>query len=415
MNRAFFNDLISSVASQGRRLLNSGKQVETMNSIADNVAALLSEQGEAKGVAVAQQTLDTYQQLDEQQRIDFFNLLVEQYGCDHEALAMAIENYRQADDNVKDGLVIALRRKAEPRRYELFKRLNLAPGGIASLLSMREQILSLQQQYSSFALINNDLHSLFSSWFNRGFLVLQRIDWNTPAAILEKIIKYEAVHEITSWNDLRRRIELPDRRCYAFFHPTLNDEPLIFVEVALTKGIANAIVPILSEAFEPLNAYQADTAVFYSISNCQKGLQGITFGNFLIKQVVQELKRDVDNIKEFVTLSPMPNFNRWLESEQISDEQVEQEGLTALALMYLTEAKNKQNKPYDPVARFHLGNGARLQQINENADLSVQGIKQSRGLMVNYLYDLDTIEQNHEQYINDDNVALSKELKKRLK
>jgi malonyl-CoA decarboxylase len=264
--------------------------------------------------------------------------------------------------------------------------------------------------------------------------VLRRIDWTTPAHILEKIIRYEAVHEISDWNDLRRRIEPPDRRCFAFFHPALVDEPLIFVEVALTATMPAAIAPILAEKRDPLAPKQATTAVFYSISNCQAGLGGVSFGNFLIKQVVEDLCRELPNLKTYVTLSPVPGFGAWLDREldagpasvlPVEDRQtlagtskagwhLDEEGLETVrkALMpaaahYFLRAKTSAGRPLDPVARFHLGNGARLERVNFPGDLSAKGLRQSRGMMVNYLYDLDTIEKHHEAFANQGAVIAS--------
>ncbi len=290
-----------------------------------------------------------------------------------------------------------------------------------------------------------DFEHLFASWFNRGFLVLRHIDWTTPAHILEKIIRYEAVHAIAGWDDLRARIEPPDRRCFAFFHPALADEPLIFVEVALTDQIAPAIAPILSQARKPLQPQAATTAVFYSISNCQKGLAGVTFGNFLIKQVVEDLTREVPTLKTFVTLSPVPGFSAWLARERRADspqgllpEDVEtlralddpdwaadkvraeavRKALIPAAAAYFLRAKNERGRPLDPVARFHLGNGARLDRINFLGDTSTKGLAQSHGLMVNYLYDLAAIERNHETYANLGTVvaapAVTRELRAKL-
>jgi malonyl-CoA decarboxylase len=257
---------------------------------------------------------------------------------------------------------------------------------------------------------------LLGSWFNRGFLVLQRIDWSSPANVLEKIIRYEAVHEIRDWNDLRRRIDPPDRRCYAFFHPALVDEPLIFVEVALTTTMPSAIAPLLDEDRMVLPQSAARTAVFYSISNCQQGLAGISFGNFLIKQVVEELRRDLPKLDTFVTLSPIPGFGRWLkrdgnlaeETAAMLDEpgwpqnHEHAEGLRKvvepLAASYLLAAKTATGRPLDPVARFHLGNGARLERLNWLGDTSRKGLAEAAGMMVNYLYALDSIERNHEAY-----------------
>ena len=275
------------------------------------------------------------------------------------------------------------------------------------------------------ATLDNDFVHLFASWFNRGFLVLRKIDWSTPASLLEKIIRYEAVHAIKDWNDLRARIDLPDRRCYAFFHPALVDEPLIFVEVALTRGIPAAIEPILSTRREGVEPGRATTAVFYSISNCQRGLAGVSFGNFLIKQVVEEISREIPRLSTFVTLSPAPNFAEWLKRERASAtsaalgeedraalaaldrsdwwsdpataDAVEEPLLRAAAWYYL-RGRTPRGAPVDSVARFHLGNGARLERLNFLADTSERALRQSHGLMVNYLYDLEDIEKNHEAF-----------------
>jgi malonyl-CoA decarboxylase len=282
--------------------------------------------------------------------------------------------------------------------------------------------------------VDADFVHLFSSWFNRGFLVLRRIDWSTPAIVLEKIIRYEAVHEIRDWDDLRRRIDPADRRCYAFFHPALIDEPLIFVEVALTDEIPAAIGPILANERETLPPRRATTAVFYSISNCQRGLGGVSFGHFLIKQVVEEISREMSRLSTFVTLSPVPGFARWLARERMADNspvltaedrarlaaldepdwwQIDakadlvREPLLRAAGFYFLGARTSRGAPIDPVARFHLGNGARLEQIDWRADTSAKGMTQSHGLMVNYLYDLDDIEKNHEAYAESRTIVAS--------
>jgi malonyl-CoA decarboxylase len=290
---------------------------------------------------------------------------------------------------------------------------------------MREQLLDAMNRRDDLRLVDGDFVHLFSSWFNRGFLVLRRIDWSTPALILEKIIRYEAVHQIRDWEDLRRRIDLPDRRCYAFFHPALIDDPLIFVEVALTREIPGAIAPILSDKREALAPERATTAVFYSITNCQRGLAGVSFGNFLIKQVVEEVSREMPRISTFVTLSPAPNFAEWLKRERANEASlaIDEEERAALAGLdaaewwrrpdatetlrgpllraaagYFLRGRDRRGLPADPVARFHLGNGARLERLDWLADTSERALQQSHGLMVNYRYDLDYIEQNHEAY-----------------
>lgn len=275
---------------------------------------------------------------------------------------------------------------------------------------------------------------LLTAWFNRGLLVARPIDWRTPAPILEKIIRYEAVHEIRDWQDLRLRLEPPDRRCFAFFHPVLADEPLIFVEVALTRDVPKAIAPILAAKRKVVPAAAATTAVFYSISNCQVGLRGISFANVLIRQVARELKKALPSISTFVTLSPAPGFGRWLDKERQSiksnalfpedrqklealDEpewfkkpghiEALREPLQRAAAHYFLRAKALNGRPLDPVARFHLGNGAQLERLNVFADISPKGLEQSNGLMVNYLYDLAEVEQNHELSANAGNVAAS--------
>ncbi len=324
--------------------------------------------------------------------------------------------------------------KAEPKRRELIRRLNHAPGGTLALVRMREDILAAIDGDPALAALDDDFIHLFGSWFNRGFRVLRRIDWTTPANILEKIIRNEAVHSINGFDELRRRLEPPDRRLYAFFHPALGDEPLIFVEVALTDTIPGAIAPLLAADRAHLLPPAATTAVFYSISNAQKGLSRVSFGSFLIKQVVEVLKRELPRLQNFVTLSPVPGFAVWLEGERASEDSrfLNPEMRRALALLdhpnwpskaaavdalnrclpqlatsYFINGRDSNGRVIDPVARFHLGNGARLERLNMLGDLSETGLKQSHGLMVNYLYDLDHIEENHETYANKGEVVAS--------
>jgi malonyl-CoA decarboxylase len=307
---------------------------------------------------------------------------------------------------------------------------------------MRRDILRLPKGEPGIAAVDSDLAHLLASWFNRGFLVLRRIDWQTPAAILEKIIAYEAVHEIQSWEDLRRRLDPADRRCFAFFHPSLVDEPLIFVEVALMGESPGSIQSVLNEKRKAApETAPPTTAVFYSISNCQEGLRGISFGNFLIKQVVEELAREQPQLKTFVTLSPVPHFARWLDRVMADDaagivteadrvalqvladpgwaEESDEEGpratVLALAAHYFLLAKSGDSRPVDPVARFHLGNGARLERINWLGDVSEKGLREAHGLMVNYRYDLKEIERNHEAYANDGEIAASRAVRSLLR
>jgi malonyl-CoA decarboxylase len=425
VNASFFSDMLQSIADRSRALIRRERREparDRLDGLIELCEALLSGRGEASGVALANEILADYAALTTGPRVAFFESLARTFGYDNSRIEAAIAAWRQsqsADDAAE------LHRASEPRRLELFRRLNLAPGGTAALVHMREQLMDAMDHRDDLAVIDNDFVHLFSSWFNRGFLVLRRIDWSTSASILEKIIRYEAVHEIRDWEDLRRRIDLPDRRCYAFFHPALVDDPLIFVEVALTREIPDAIAPILSDKREMVDPERATTAVFYSITNCQRGLAGVTFGHFLIKQVVEEVRREWPRISTFVTLSPAPNFAEWVTRERANEASIaidtdDREALRALdrpnwwldeqlvevigesimraAAWYYVRARNRRGLPVDSVARFHLGNGARLQRLNWIADTSERALEQSYGLMVNYLYDLDYIEQNHEAY-----------------
>jgi malonyl-CoA decarboxylase len=425
VNTSFFSEMLQSIAERGRALIKRERREpahERSAGLIEQCEELLSGRGEASGVALAQDILARYAELTTGPRIAFFETLATTFGADRAEIDQAITAWRQSPS---DETAAELHLASEPRRLELFRRLNLAPGGTAALVRMREQLLDAMDHRDELSIIDNDFVHLFSSWFNRGFLVLRRIDWSTSAAILEKIIRYEAVHEISDWADLRRRIDPPDRRCYAFFHPALVDEPLIFVEVALTREIPAAIAPILSDKREPVDPQRATTAVFYSITNCQRGLAGVTFGHFLIKQVVEEVSREMSRVGAFVTLSPAPNFAEWLKRERsnagsaaLDDD--DREALAALdrdgwwrspeiaeqirepflraAAWYYIRARNGRGLPVDAVARFHLGNGARLERLDWLADTSERALKQSCGLMVNYLYDLDYIERNHEAY-----------------
>ncbi|HEX3117263.1 MAG TPA: malonyl-CoA decarboxylase [Bradyrhizobium sp.] len=437
-SNAFFSDLLSSISERGRTLLRRVGSSDAKPDGAELIAlceALLSGRGEASGTAMAREVLDRYHYLDEAERLAFFETLTRDFGPDREKLAQAIESWR-AQPNDKDASDLHF--ASEPRRLELIRRLNRAPGGTSELVSMRADLLRVMSGRKELAALDRDVVHLLSSWFNRGFLVLRRIDWSTPANILEQIIRYEAVHEIRDWNDLRRRIDPVDRRCYAFFHPALVDEPLIFVEVALTESIPGAIAPLLAEdrQLEPIE--RARTAVFYSISNTQRGLGGISFGSFLIKQVVEELRRELPKLENFVTLSPVPGFMQWLKEASdvpVGDEErallenlekpdwCEDAELAAqlravlepLAAHYFLKARTPKGRLIDSVARFHLGNGARLERIDWLGDLSPKGLRESAGIMVNYLYRLEDIEKNHEAYANQGEVIASSAVKRLLR
>jgi malonyl-CoA decarboxylase len=438
MANAFFSDLLSTISERGRTLLRRGEPSvarQDASDLLERCKALLSGRGEASGTAMARDVLDRYHDLDAAGRLTFFETLARDFGPDREKLSQAIEAWRsQPNDSDASDLHFA----SEPQRQELMRRLNRAPGGTSDLVAMRADLLALIKGNKDLAALDRDVVHLLSSWFNRGFLVLRRIDWSTPANILEQIIRYEAVHEISDWNDLRRRIDTVDRRCYAFFHPQLTDEPLIFVEVALTETIPTAIAPLLAAERQPVPIERARTAVFYSISNTQKGLGGISFGSFLIKQVVEELRRELPKLDTFVTLSPVPGFMHWLKQAAdvpVSDEErtllenldkpdwFESPELTAqlravlepLAAHYFLKARTSKGRLVDSVARFHIGNGARLEKINWLGDLSPKGLRESAGIMVNYLYRLEDIEKNHEAYANQGEIAASSTVKKMLK
>ena len=317
MNTSFFGELLQTISERGRALLardRRGAPAARSENLVELCEDLLSGRGEASGVALAREILGRYTELTTGPRIAFFEALAERFGTDPARLEQAISSWRA---NPSDLTAAEVHAASEPRRQELFRRLNLAPGGTVALVRMREQLMdSLGHRQKDLAAVDADFIHLFSSWFNRGFLVLRHIDWSTPAIVLEKIIRYEAVHEIRGWDDLRRRIDPPDRRCFAFFHPALVDEPLIFVEVAVERDIPGAIAPILASGRQQfVEPDKARIAVFYSISNCQRGLTGVSFGNFLIKQVVEEICRELPKLTTFVTLSPVPGFARWLAGE----------------------------------------------------------------------------------------------------
>jgi malonyl-CoA decarboxylase len=439
LNVSFLQELLNSVAERGRQLLPASLRGDN-DDITDLAQALVSVRGEASGVAIARHILDTYRGLGTAERRDFFRFLAETIKPDGALVRSAAEAY------LAEGSAEALGRlqdAVESPLQEFFRRLNLAPGATAEIVAMRRDLLTMLPEEPLLGVVDSDLRHLLYSWFNRGFLVLRRIDWQTPAAILEKIIHYEAVHEIQGFEDLRRRLDPTDRRCFAFFHPSLVDEPLIFVEVALTDEVPDSIQSVLNEERKGAVGSPTPTvAVFYSISNCQEGLKSISFGNFLIKQVVEELAREQPQLKTFVTLSPVPGFVRWLAATMADDsasivsdtdrvalqiladpgwveEPEEDEGLRdavlALAAHYFLLAKARDGRPIDSVARFHLGNGARLERINWQGDISEKGLRESHGVMVNYRYDLKEIEKNHEAYANSATVVAARSVRQLLR
>ncbi|MBT9371304.1 malonyl-CoA decarboxylase [Rhizobium sp. CSW-27] len=422
---SLLGDMLQTIADRGKRFLFSAARepsADPLGALQQQSEALLSSRGEASGMALARDVLERWQGLDAARQREFLQLLVTRFGPDTEKLNRAIAAYQ---DNPSAKTLLDLHLAAEPLRQELIRRLNLAPNGTASLVRMREILLQLKKDAPDLEALDADFSHLFASWFNRGFLMLKQINWSTPADILEKIIRYEAVHHIGSWEELRMRLAPEDRRCFAFFHPQLADDPLIFVEVALTRHVPAAISEVLRDDRDVIAAAEATTAVFYSISNCQKGLSRISFGNFLIKQVVEDLRREFPRLTTFVTLSPVPGFAEWLARERKAEasdiltrqdqerlaildsddwaedaERVQafQPLLTTAAAWYFLKARDRNGRVLDPVARFHLGNGARLERLNFLGDRSPRAMRQSHGLMVNYLYKLDDIEANHEAF-----------------
>jgi malonyl-CoA decarboxylase len=394
--------------------------------------SLLSERGEVSGSRLAAETLDSYQALDPRSRRAFFELLIREFSPDPEEVGQAGDAYRKEPSPEH---LARLQKVVEPPRQELFRRLNLAPDGTRILVQMRSHVLQESDRAARLKPISADLAHLFTSWFNRGFLVLRRIDWRTSAVILEKLIQYEAVHQIQGWHDLRRRLET-DRRCYAFFHPALPDEPIIFIEVALTRGLSDSVQMLLDPDSPVFDAESAEWAIFYSITNCQEGLRGVPFGSFLIKQVVEDVSKEFPRIKKFATVSPIPGFRKWLSEKTAAlqaspklapfaaavakldnPQWMEETGLAAelerclvpMAAYYLTHAKHNQ-EPLDPVARFHLKNGARLERINWLGDTSASGLQRSAGLTANYVYKLPDVERNHELYVREHKVRASREI-----
>ena len=407
-------------------------QARTLRAMLRECTRLVSERGVANSGAIAAELVQLFGALDEASQLELFEHLARDFSPAPEAVLAAAQAYAAAP---AAATLIGLTQAAEPPRQELLRRINQAPGGTAAIVAMRRTLLGRLGELPELAALEADLLHLLSSWFNPGFLQMQRVDWNSPARLLERLIEHEAVHAIDGWDDLRRRLA-PDRRCFAFFHPQLPGEPLIFVEVALVADMPAAIGPLIDKRATPMPPEQARVATFYSISNCQPGLRGVSLGNFLIKRVAEQLKNELPQLKIFCTLSPVPGFARWLgittdfaaldktlgsraerlaESRRIvleaasarpsplaagSRQEVAaplQEALQRLCAVYILHATGTGRG--DPVARFHLDNGARLERVNAVGDRSANGLRQSFGTMVNYLYALDRIESNHEQFM----------------
>ena len=428
--------IISSIADVGQKLFNKKNIKENdPDSILSLCDDLISNKGAAFGITVARNITELYQTLSTENKLSFFKSINKKYKPSFTKVNEAIDIYRnsQNEKNLSD-----LFKVSEGNRRELFRRMNMAPSGTSIIVALREDLLKILKNNNELKALDDDLRHLFRAWFNPGFLKLEKITWNTKAAILEKIIKYERVHQMKDMNDLKRRLG-EDRRFFSYFHPALEDEPIIFVQVALTNGLGKSI----QELMKPSNVNQKkhDTATFYSISNCQDGLSRVTLGNFLIKRVVYEIQEELPHIKNFGTLSPIPGFVEWfsyLEEKKIKnilrnlrDQNVSflksqdlrigdnriiknKEAIVKLVTHYIVNEKNDKELPVNDVSRFHLGNGAIVYDIIINADVSENGFKNSYGIMVNYLYELKNIEKNHEDYMNSNKVIVSDKIKKYL-
>ena len=395
------------------------KSISTKDFI-DNVS---SAKGEVSALGYAELLMQHCEHLSENDLLDFFKLIRDNYEISAKDLSVAIESYKteQSSNNL-----INLLKLSEPKRREIFRRCNGISRGTIRLVNIRKRLLKLLKNNSELKAVDHDMVYLFKNWFNRGFLILRPINWETPAHILEKIIAYEAVHQINSWDELRARLAPKDRRCFAFFHPAMQDEPIIFVEVALMKGIPSKIEDVLREKRDILDPEETSVAVFYSISNCQKGLAGISFGNFLIKQVANDLNLEFKNLKNFITLSPVPGLRKWIKNKFPKFDMKLEKCVTPEHFLknhdlimhhvgnYFMKSDRPDGLPNDPVARFHLGNGASLEQVNFLGDSSINGKVLSAGIMVNYLYDLDKVEKNHELLVSEKKINVSKLAKKDL-
>ena len=387
-------------------------------------ACLQSDGGEVAARGRAAELGRHFLGLNDAGRVRFLSLMADHYNVDEARLTIAAKAWLTADAGERVSLEAELRSALEPPRMKLLTQFNELPQGIKFLVDMREQLLRLRKEHLNLVPLEADLKRLLSAWFDVGLLQMEEINWRSSAELLEKLIAYEAVHAIKDWNDLKNRLD-SDRRCFAFFHPNMPDEPLIFVEVALVKGMASNVQELLDETAPLEDISLADTAIFYSISNAQAGLAGISFGNFLIKRVVKQLQQEFTQLTAFATLSPIPDFCRWLDTIDVEKESAlldeglalrSPEHMQKMAIHYLGKEKQKRNPNHarDPVAHFHLSNGAQIERLNWMADTSDKGIKQSNGMMVNYLYQLPHIESRIQDYSTKGKVALSAKIEKQL-
>ena len=429
-------EIISSIADAGKKLfIKKDFKKNDLESIINLCDDLISNKGAAFGITVARDITELYQTLSIENRLLFFKKINEKYKPSFTRVNEAIDAYKTSQN---EKTLSDLFKVLEGKRRELFRRMNMAPNGTSSIVALREDLLKTLEDHKDLRALDDDLRHLFRAWFNPGFLKLEKITWDTKAAVLEKIIKYERVHQMKDMNELKRRLG-EDRRFFSYFHPALEDEPIIFVQVALTKGLGKSIQDLMKPSIG--DQKKNDTATFYSISNCQEGLSRVTLGNFLIKRVVYEIQEELPNIKNFGTLSPIPGFADWfsylkdskiksilanlsdqdlsfLKSQdlKIGDGRIiaNKEAIIKLVSHYIINEKNQKGLPINDVSRFHLGNGAIVDDIIINANISEVGFKRSYGIMVNYLYELKNIEKNHENYVNNKKVIFSDKLKKYL-
>tara|TARA_B110000037_G_scaffold218818_1_gene282574 strand:+ start:11 stop:1315 length:1305 start_codon:yes stop_codon:yes gene_type:complete len=429
-------EIISSIADAGQKLFNKKNiKKNDLDSILSSCDDLISNKGAAFGITVARDITELYQTLSVENKLLFFKKINEKYKPSFTKVNEAIDNYKNSQN---ENTLSDLFKVSEGSRRELFRRMNMAPNGTSIIVTLREDLLKLLKDNKELRVLDSDLRHLFRAWFNPGFLKLEKITWDTKAAILEKIIKYERVHQIKDMNELKRRLG-EDRRFFSYFHPALEDEPIIFVQVALTKGLGKSIQELMKPSSEDQKTH--DTATFYSISNCQEGLSRVTLGNFLIKRVVYQIQEELPHIKNFGTLSPIPGFVEWfsyLEESKIksilgnlTDQNVSflksqdlkigdkriidnKDSILKIVTHYIVNEKNSNGLPINDVCRFHLGNGAIIDDIIVNANVSESGFNRSFGVMVNYLYEFKNIEKNHEDYINNKKIIISNNLKKYL-
>jgi len=428
--------IISSIADAGQKLFTKKDIKENdLDSILSLCDDLISHKGAAFGITVARDVAKLYQALSLNNKLLFFKKINEKYKASFTEVDKVIDLYKSSPN---EKTLANLFKASEGKRRELFNRMNMAPNGTSIIVKLREDLLKVLKNNKELRVLDDDLRYLFKGWFNPGFLKLEKITWDTKAAVLEKIIKYERVHQIKDMNELKRRLG-EDRRFFSYFHPALEDEPIIFVQVALTNGLGKSIQELMKPTNNEEKSY--DTATFYSISNCQEGLSRVTLGNFLIKRVVYEIQEELPHIKNFGTLSPIPGFANWfayLEDVKIKsilgnlkDQDVaflksqdlklgdtriikNKEAIIKLVAHYIVNEKNQQGLPINNVCRFHLGNGAIVDDIIVNANISETGFKGSFGVMINYLYELKNIEKNHEDYMNNNKTIFSNKIKKYL-